>query len=228
MDHRLYLLQVNDALFPIGAYSHSQGLETYIQKGIVKEEKSALEFLTQKIKRNLLYTELLAARLCYEGAADNDLEKIEQVEEILSASRIPMELREAAKKMGSRFAKTIRVLDIPFSSDMFERYLKEREGKAMSHCCIYGVFCAALGIGEEEALLHYLYAQTSAMATNCVKAIPLSQSSGQRLLSECYPVMEEALREVKKLSKEDLCLSVPGFDLRSIQHERLYSRLYMS
>ena len=25
-----YLLQINDALFPIGAYSHSQGLETYI------------------------------------------------------------------------------------------------------------------------------------------------------------------------------------------------------
>ena len=31
-----YLLQVNDALFPIGGYSHSYGLETYIQKGIVK------------------------------------------------------------------------------------------------------------------------------------------------------------------------------------------------
>ena len=36
-----YLLQVNDALFPIGGYSHSQGLETYIQKGLVHDEKSA-------------------------------------------------------------------------------------------------------------------------------------------------------------------------------------------
>ncbi len=26
------LLQVNDALFPIGGYSHSYGLETYIQR----------------------------------------------------------------------------------------------------------------------------------------------------------------------------------------------------
>ena len=32
-----YLLQINDALFPIGAYSHSQGLETYIQRGIVHD-----------------------------------------------------------------------------------------------------------------------------------------------------------------------------------------------
>ena len=33
-EKQFYLLQVNDALFPIGGYSHSQGLETYIQRGI--------------------------------------------------------------------------------------------------------------------------------------------------------------------------------------------------
>lgn len=38
---KFLLLQVNDALFPIGGYSHSYGLETYIQKGIVKDADSA-------------------------------------------------------------------------------------------------------------------------------------------------------------------------------------------
>ena len=36
-EKQFYLLQVNDALFPIGGYSHSQGLETYIQRGIVHD-----------------------------------------------------------------------------------------------------------------------------------------------------------------------------------------------
>ena len=45
-----YLLQINDALFPIGAYSHSQGLETYIQRGIVHDEATAKEYIC------LLYT----------------------------------------------------------------------------------------------------------------------------------------------------------------------------
>ena len=35
---KFFLLQVNDALFPIGGYSHSYGLETYIQKGLVHDE----------------------------------------------------------------------------------------------------------------------------------------------------------------------------------------------
>ena len=40
-EKQFYLLQVNDALFPIGGYSHSQGLETYIQRGIVHNVDTA-------------------------------------------------------------------------------------------------------------------------------------------------------------------------------------------
>ena len=68
-EKQFYLLQVNDALFPIGGYSHSQGLETYIQRGIVHNVDTAREYITHKIKWNLAYTELLAARLAYEAAA---------------------------------------------------------------------------------------------------------------------------------------------------------------
>ena len=201
---RFFLLQVNDALFPIGGYSHSQGLETYIQQGSVCDEKTAAEYIHKKLRFALAYTDLLAVRLAWELADQNDADGLDELEEILGASRIPFEQREASRKMGSRFAKTI------------------------SHCIVYGVFCAALGIEEEETLYHYLYAQTSAMVTNCVKTIPLSQSAGQQLLSECYPEFAEILEEIRTYSEDDLCLSAPGFDIRGIQHEKLYSRLYMS
>ena len=67
-EKQFYLLQVNDALFPIGGYSHSQGLETYIQRGIVRDIDTAREYILHKIKWNLAYTELLSARLAYEAA----------------------------------------------------------------------------------------------------------------------------------------------------------------
>ena len=66
------------------------------------------------------------------------------------------------------------------------------------------------------------------MVTNCVKTIPLSQSSGQKLLSGCYLLLQKLTREVKELGEEWLGLSGPGFDLRCMQHEGLYSRIYMS
>lgn len=226
-----FLLQVNDALFPIGGYSHSQGLETYIQKGIVHDEKTAALYIHNKLKWSLLYTDLLAVRLAREYALSNDLNSLDRLEEILEASRIPMEQREASRKMGSRFAKTMSRQNIPgmaTARSILEDYLQERKGKSVSHCCVYGVFCAALDISGEDALAHYLYAQTSAMVTNCVKTIPLSQSAGQRLLSGCFEIFTEILEEVQQCTEEDLCRSAPGFDIRGIQHEKLYSRLYMS
>src|SRR5699024_6519669 len=71
-----YLLQVNDALFPIGGYSHSQGLETYIQKGLVHDEKSAEEYIRNRLRWSLAYTDLLAVRLAYEYAKQEELEKL--------------------------------------------------------------------------------------------------------------------------------------------------------
>ena len=226
---RFFLLQVNDALFPIGGYSHSQGLETYIQQGSVCDEKTAAEYIHKKLRFALAYTDLLAVRLAWELADQSDADGLDELEEILGASRIPFEQREASRKMGSRFAKTIEKLGLSISeTGIFREYLDARKGKAVNHCCIYGVFCAEMQIPLEEALTHYLYAQTSAIVTNCVKTIPLSQTSGQQLLSGCYGEFDEILKDVMNRSEEDLCLSAPGFDIRGIQHEKLYSRLYMS
>ena len=228
-DKLFYLLQVNDALFPIGGYSHSQGLETYIQKGIVHDEKTAETYVLHKLKWNLANAELLAVRFAYEYAKVGNLQGILELEDILEASRLPIEQRDASKKMGSRFAKTIEKIELNINREgIFRDYLESRKGKVMNHCCIYGVFCGAIGVDLDNTLSHYLYAQTSAMVTNCVKTIPLSQTSGQQILAGCYSVFQEILAEVMTMTEEDLCLSAPGFDVRGMQHEKLYSRIYMS
>ena len=225
---KFFLLQVNDALFPIGGYSHSYGLETYIQKGIVHDEDSAEEFIHKRLEYNFLYNEFLAVRLGWEYAVSGDLTAISRLEEIMEAGKIPRETREASRKLGSRFIKTLSALEIPRKNRVFEEYREARKGKSVHHAVAYGVFCGAAGITREEALEHFLYAQTSAMVTNCVKTIPLSQSSGQKLLRGCYPLLQKLTREVKELGEEWLGLSGPGFDLRCMQHEGLYSRIYMS
>ena len=228
-DKLFYLLQVNDALFPIGGYSHSQGLETYIQKGLVHDESTAKEYIINKLKWNLANSDLLAVRMVFEAASEGDLDRIMEIEEMLEASRLPAEQRDASKKMGSRFAKTVEKLGLDVTEKgIFRDYLDSRKGKVMNHCCVYGVFCSAIGIDISNTLSHYLYGQTSAMVTNCVKTIPLSQTAGQQILAGCYQCFSEILEQVMEKAEDDFCLSAPGFDIRGIQHEKLYSRIYMS
>ncbi len=222
------LLQVNDALFPIGGYSHSYGLETYIQKNLVTDPEEAWEFIRPRMLYGFCCNEFLSARLAYEYAAAGQESDLTRLEDILEASRLPREIREAGQKMGSRFIKTVQGMDIPYESDIFLRYRTLREKKSTTHSIVYGVFCAAAGIPPGDAMEHYLYAQASNMVTNCVKTIPLSQTDGQHLLYRCHGLFREILVRLETLSEDDLCLSTPGFDIRCMQHEALYSRIYMS
>ena len=228
----LLLLQICDSVFPIGAYSHSYGLETYIQLGLVHDEATAWEFVERQIRYPLTYTELLGMRLAYEAAQAGDLERIADEEALMAAAKVPDETRTASHKMAARFCKTAAGFLEGSASEAFSAYASggRAQGRPSAHMvnAAYGVFAALAGIDEEELLRRYLYSQVSAMVANCVKTVPLSQTAGQRLLFRSASLQVEAVATALRASPGLLGLSMPGFDVRCIEHETLYSRLYMS
>ena len=221
------LLELNDALFPIGAYAHSYGLETYVQKGLVHDSKTAASWLYAYISGSFLYSELLAVRLAYEGfAEDEGIEGLLQLEKELGAAKIPREPREALQKLGRRLAKNVQKIKLPFE-EKFAAYIKEAKDSCTHPVC-YGALAAALHLPERQALLHYYYAQLSALINTCVKLIPLSQTDGARLVASFRTKYSDIIDGVFAADEDDLCLASPGIDIRAMQHEVLYSRLYMS
>ncbi|MDD7390293.1 MAG: urease accessory protein UreF [Lachnospiraceae bacterium] len=226
------LLQINDALFPVGGYSHSYGLETYIQKNLVYDRKSALDYVRKYTGNSLLHGDLLAAKLAWEicqGEQESVMEQLQRLDQVITASRLPFELRQASEKIASRFLKTLLKLPIDYSQPWFKLYGAAKEPFwKKNYAVAYGVFCAGAGLGLDESLSHLLYAQTSALVTNCVKTIPLSQTDGQQILYECLKTSDRLLERVKGMGMDDYAVSLPGADIRSMQHEALYSRLYMS
>ena len=229
MDKNLFLLfQINDSLFPIGAYSHSYGLETYIQKKLVNNVDTAFEYLKCNLKSNFLYSELLAINLAYEYSSNGNLNKLLRLDNILNASKSPKEIRLASQKLGSRLIKTLMSSDIAYENNNFIDYVNKSKDNFPTHTVAYGVFCQSVGIEKERAIDGFLYSYTSSTITNCVKSIPLSQTQGQQLLYKSYDIFEEVIDKLDKLTIDDLCISTPGFDVRCMQHETLYSRLYMS
>lgn len=225
------LLQLNDALFPIGSYTQSYGLETYVQQQRVADKETLQTYLQSMLTNNLLYNDFLLVKLAYFAAQKDNLEEVVQLDNIASAMKPAREIREASTKLGSRFIKTLQAMQIKhMSRQVYADYCKLIADKeCLGHfAIIYGVLCAALEIDYFSAISHYAYAQASAIVNNAVKLIPLSQSVGQRILYDIHHVIEHTLQQLDLLTDADLGRSAPAFELRSMQHERLYSRLYMS
>jgi len=231
-DFRKYLIiqQLNDSLFPIGSYTQSYGLETYVQQGNVTNKDEFYLYLTQNLQHNFLYNELLAAKLGYSCAQENKIDQLLLLDEIISATKPAYEIRQAGIKLGSRLFKTIIKWGIEFENKCFlEYYQQVKAGNSQGHhALIYGVLCGCLNLQYEFSILNFAYAQLSGIINNGVKLIPLSQTVGQQLLYDLQPILIETVKKLDQLTTEELGRTAPGFELRSIQHEKLYSRLYMS
>jgi urease accessory protein len=223
----LSLLQLSDPALPIGGYAHSAGLEAFVQQGMVKNSTNAKEFITAMLSRSLFYTDAAFVSLAYDAAGNEDLEKLVLLDEECTAVKLPMEIRQASQKLGSRLVKIFHPLCTqPLTTDF--RDMVAAQKTAGNYSVVFGMYAAALVIDKREALAGFYYNATAGMVTNCVKLIPLGQQDGQELLFSLQSLILE-LVEKSLVPDEDLIgLCCTGFDIASMQHEQLYSRLYMS
>lgn len=223
----LSLLQLSDPTLPIGGYAHSAGLETYVQKGIVHDRESAATFITQMLRYNLKFTDAAFVALAYDAVSENDFEKILALDAECTAVKLPKEMRQASQKLGIRLMKIFQPVSEHSIASLYRTAIDQK--KAMGHYAIvFGLYAKVLNIEKRDALSGFYYNAAAGMVTNSVKLVPLGQQDGQEILFSLQALINELVQETMEPEKSMIGLCCSGFDIRCMQHELLYSRLYMS
>ncbi|MDM1044669.1 urease accessory protein UreF [Myroides sp. 1354] len=222
------LLHLADPTLPIGGYTHSNGLETYVQIGKVYDKASADQYVRHYLWYNLKYNDAALMKLAYEATIVAQLEDLILLDQECNALKAPMEIRLASQKLGLRLYK------------IFSRYHQENslvqawgnhiKSKAVynHYCIMYGFFAAIMKIPLVEAMHAFYYNAAIGVVTNAVKLVPLGQLDGQDILYELHDDLLQLSEESLQMDRSLIGLCTIGFDIRSMQHERLYSRLYLS
>ena len=223
----LLLLQVMGSTYPVGSFSHSFGLETYISKKEVKDVSDLREYIVWTLKQNYLHFEGPAFCLAYEAGVGKDHKKWLKLDMENSAMRLSKENRQASLKMGQAFFRTAKaVFGEKTMDDCFENIKKNRN--IGNYCVAVGYWAGVFDIPLREALQAFVFNGINNLVQVGTKIIPLGQSESQNMLYSVYPQMLDTIE--KLLSKRDWEVTnfVPAQDILSMQHERLYTRLYMS
>ncbi|MCW3767423.1 urease accessory protein UreF [Paenarthrobacter ureafaciens] len=220
-DYQLALQQLTDSALPTGAFAHSLGFEGYIERGVVRDHHTFSTWLHAFLAQQLTYSDGLAIRFLYEGAGLEDLDAM------LSACLLAREVREASLKMGGRL---LEIGAEVFPSAELSGYRNQvREGTAAGHQPLaFAVVARSLGVPLPEALAAYFFAAITSLTQNAVRAVPLGQNAGQRVLRNAHDAVAAAIEDVARLCWDDFGAVAPGLEISQMRHERQRARMFMS
>jgi urease accessory protein len=202
------LLQLASPALPVGAYSYSGGLEAAVEAGIVKDAKSAERWIGDVLEFSLARLEAPMLWRMLNGKDWN--------EEFL-ASRESAELRAETVQMGyslNRLLKDLGLGEVPVDEPSFPA--------AFAHAA------SQWGIEPGAALQAYLWSWLENQVMAAVKAVPLGQTDGQKILLLLGERISALIPKILAMKDEEIGNFAPGLALLSSKHETQYSRLFRS
>ncbi len=222
--HLLTLLQLADSALPTGAFSHSFGLESYLEAGQVSDEESFQQWLKHFLAQSLVFTDGLVVRLAYEAA---EMEEVFYLDQLSNASALPRELREAAVKIGARM---LSVAQMVFSNPELEQYSQAvASGRCFGHPGIgFALAAKSAGAPLADVLGSYLFSTLTSLTQNAIRAIPLGQNAGQRVLAAMHGPVAQAVETIFTLDLKDVGAAAPGLEIAQMRHEHQRARMFMS
>ena len=227
-----HLLQTSDQFFPTGGFAFSHGLEMYVAAGLVHDRASCRQLLTELFNHAIGPTDLVFCAHAHRLAAgpetaDAKLSSLVDLDHLLAAMKVPRELRLESRHVGRSFLRAAMALSPSRLARVFWEQVQRGEAQG-HHAVVFGLVAHELGLPETSAVLAYLYTVAASLAAAAVRLVPLGQSDGQRLLHELQPCCLALVQRYAHLTPDDAWNGAPGLDIRSMQHERLYSRLCRS
>ena len=213
----LHILQSVDAFFPIGAFTLSNGLESYVTEEWITSPETLQDYL-QGFLYAFPYQDLGLLQLAFRNAEKPAC--IAELDAVAAAMKLPREVRQGSQRMGKRLRKALEKMEVlPPALQLY------RDGY---HPIVLGLYGQSCGIECRQLLMMYGYGVISAIVNNAVKLVPLSQLEGQRVLHVSLPLLEKAVAQAMEVRLEELGISAAANDIHCMRHERLYSRQYMS
>jgi urease accessory protein len=137
------------------------------------------------------------------------------------------QLREASVKTGRGLLR-LAVQVWPGPSVERLHALRQQHRVAGHQALVLGVIGWQLGYEERIIIEAAGYQWLSSMISAALRLLPIGQLAGQRLLTALLPHLPAMADDIHQQGWDDLSSAAPDFDIRAMQHEILYSRLFQS
>ncbi|WP_411827733.1 urease accessory protein UreF [Luteolibacter sp. AS25] len=212
-------MQSNDTGYPSGGYAHSFGLEELVRAGIVADAEGLEKFLEKQVVPNLLKFELPFFARAHAAAVESDAELLLNLDAELDAWRIPAELRDAGRRIGSQ--RLVLLCDLE-GCEFFEEH---RRRCPRSHHLIVTAL-ELRNVSVEAAARAFSYQAIVAGTSSSMKLMRIGQTACQRILSRVLKRMDAKVDAALKMEVDGHFN--PLLEIASLKHAFSNERLFIS
>ena len=220
----LRLIWLASPALPVGGFSYSEGLESAVDAGLVTNETDAADWLLDQLHLGLSRSELAVMVQAFRAWQRDDRNAVQSLNGWVTSTRESSELRQQSEQMGRSLALWLANAErgdprIAALGDLVP---------SPTWPIAYALAAQRSGAPLREALLAHAFGWAENLVQAALKAIPLGQNAGQRVLARLLDAIPAAVDHAIGLDAGSRQAFLPMLSILSAQHESQYSRLFRS
>jgi urease accessory protein len=232
----LALMWLASPALPIGGFSYSEALEAAVDAGLVTHEATARDWLLDQLVLGLACSELAVVARAFGAWRRHDAARAQELNAWVLATRETAEQRLQTEQMGRSLAAWLaqRQADPAHGGGTDgERAAASLAAllafaPAPTYPLAFALAAAGTACSAREAVLAAGFGWAENMVQAAVRAVPLGQSAGQRILGALADALPAAVDHALALGDGERLASLPGLAILGARHETQYSRLFRS
>jgi len=223
----LQLMQLASPALPVGGFSYSDGLEAAVESGLVTSEAGAGTWLRDQLHLGLARSDLpVCARAfkAWQRGERGDAATIKELNDWVIVTRETSELRQQTQQMGRSLGEWLK------NRGVFDERVAVLKALAPAPTwpVAFALAAAQTDAPLREALLTHAFGWAENMVQAALKAVPLGQGAGQRILASLIDAIPTEVDRAMLMADSERQAATPMLAILSAQHEAQYSRLFRS
>ena len=221
----LQLMWLASPALPVGGFSYSEALEAAVDDGRVTGEASAADWLANQMALAPARADLPVLAQAHAAWQRHDLARVTQLNDFVARTRETRELRLQTEQMGRSLVEWLR--NQAGGDDARLRHLAAL-APSPTWPVAFALATARAGASAAQALHASLFGWAENLVQAALKAVPLGQLAGQRILQSLVAQMPALIAQALAMPDDDIQSFSPMLGIASARHETQYSRLFRS
>jgi len=220
------MLQFGDSVFPIGGFAFSGGLESAIQKGVVKDP-ATLQGFTRTAVEQASRGDGIGLVRAHRAASAGDIEEVARIDALIYARKLSGETRTMSVRMGRKFTELgAHVTDSPALLDWRERVVNG--ATPGTYPVALAVNFAAQGLSAREAFVVHQYGVASTILGAALRLMRVSHMDTQPMLYALNADVDAAYATAAAATLDDMAGFAPLAEILAAVHVKAHVRLFMN